>query len=106
MSSKSNTNFENLLVLDLAHNKLEFIPQNLQKLISLKTLLLNDNFIKEIDYLIMDKLVKLQSFVIRNNLLTFFQVSKPWFKSLNMLDLSYNHIKVIPHEIGELVQLE
>ena len=75
-------------MLDLSHNRIDRLPDNLRTLINLRTLHLNDNFLKELDYEILGLLVHLESFIVRNNLLTAIKPIRNWSKHLRILDVS------------------
>ncbi|CAD8126172.1 unnamed protein product [Paramecium sonneborni] len=87
------------------YNRLELLNCQLEyKLSKLISLNINDNYIKQLDYNILDGLKNLEILLIRNNLLQKFQFGR--FKNVQQLDVSQNHIKKISGEIGELLQLD
>ncbi|CAD8211725.1 unnamed protein product [Paramecium octaurelia] len=95
---------ESLKHLSLQQTRITQLPDGLQKLRKLISLNLNDNYIKQIDYNILNGLKNLEILFIRNNLLQEFQFGR--FQHLQQLDLSQNHIKRICAEIGDLLQLD
>lgn len=97
LNNKSAIHVEGLLIVDLANNRLEKLPETLGQLIQLKTLLLNDNFLKDLDNTIISKLVKLETLIVRNNILVTLNIVKSWSRTLKSLDVSQNHLKVIPY---------
>ena len=69
LSGKPIQNPEALQVVDLSHNRLDKLPSCLKQLVNLRTLHLNDNFFKELDYSILEEFKGLESLIARNNLL-------------------------------------
>ncbi|CAK68480.1 unnamed protein product (macronuclear) [Paramecium tetraurelia] len=95
---------ESLKHLSLQQTRITAFPDGLGKLKKLISLNLNDNYIKQLDYNILDGFKNLEILFIRNNLLQEFQFGK--FKHLQQLDISQNHIKKISADIGDLLQLD
>ncbi|KAL4479491.1 hypothetical protein ABPG72_011813 [Tetrahymena utriculariae] len=91
--------------LELSQNKLQDIPYEIFELSELRTLKLDNNYIKSIPDLVFDKFIELKEFSISNNLVKYIPISIQKSQSLTTVDFGLNHIEVIPEEIFNLPQL-
>ncbi|KAL4442297.1 hypothetical protein ABPG74_005638 [Tetrahymena malaccensis] len=91
--------------LELSQNKLQDIPYEIFELSELRTLKLDNNYIKSIPDLVFDKFIELKEFSISNNLVKYIPISIQNSQNLTNVDFGQNHIEVIPDEIFNLPQL-
>ncbi|EAS03912.2 ankyrin repeat protein (macronuclear) [Tetrahymena thermophila SB210] len=91
--------------LELSQNKLQDIPYEIFELSELRSLKLDNNYIKSIPDLVFDKFTELREFSISNNLVKYIPVSIQKSQYLTTVDFGLNHIEVIPEEIFNLPQL-
>lgn len=91
----------------LQHNRLDFIPENINKFRNLKHVDLSNNFLTEINEAVFE-LKMLNILIARNNLLGDFSLPKKLGSLLNLeeLNLSGNLFKTIPPEVIDIKSLK
>jgi Leucine-rich repeat (LRR) protein len=100
-----NPNFENLTHLNLEHNKLSQLPLSMNNLLKLQCLNLSHNCLKVLSDEI-GNLSMLQTFKLENNSLVELPGSVCKLINLQQLSVANNSLKILPNDIGELVKLE
>lgn len=91
--------------LDLSHNQLYTLPENIGLLLQLETLLLRFNKIKILPDS-MFHLVKLKKLDLSHNRLRTIDNNFTSLESLEKLDLSYNKLKMLPLSLGGVKKLK
>ncbi|KAF8765201.1 leucine-rich repeat-containing protein 58-like [Argiope bruennichi] len=103
----NNSQKKDIHFLFLQHNRLDFIPANINKFWNLKHIDLSNNFLSEINEAIFE-LKQLNILIVRNNLLGDFSLPKKLgiLEHLQELNLSGNLFRTIPPEIVDLSNLK
>lgn len=93
--------------LYLQHNRLDFIPENTKKFNNVSHLDLSNNFLTEINEVVLE-IKQLRIFVARNNLLGDYSLPKKFSSLLNLeeINLSGNLFKTLPHEVIDIQNLK
>ncbi|KFM62887.1 Leucine-rich repeat-containing protein 58, partial [Stegodyphus mimosarum] len=93
--------------LYLQHNRLDFIPENINKFKNLKHIDLSNNFLTEINEAVFE-LTQLNILIARNNFLGDFSLPKKFgqLHNLEELNLSGNLFKTVPPEIIDIHSLK
>lgn len=94
----------NISLLDISHNKIKVIPNEIDVLTSLKILDLGSNNIGEIPETV-SKLTALKALDLTKNKIVHLPDGFGGLSSLNSLDLSENGIKTLPSVFGKLSEL-
>ena len=92
-------------VLDLADNGLDNIPENIDQLLNLQTLILNDNDISKLPEFILS-LKNIQILRINNNNLTELPANINELSNLKELSVSNNNLHYIPTSLALMQNLE
>ena len=101
----SSLGYLNLTGLDLSHNKLIQLPDEICQLTNLIDLNLEGNALTTLPYCI-DKMKRLTELSASSNKLTKLPINLFKLKRLKSLDLGYNEITNLPDNIGELQKLK
>jgi Leucine-rich repeat (LRR) protein len=100
-----NLNFENLTHLNLEGNKLSQLPLNMKNLMKLQHLNLSHNCLKVLSDEI-GNLSMLQTLKLENNSLVELPDSVCKLMNLQQLSIANNSLRILPNDIGDLVKLE
>lgn len=95
----------NLKKLDVLNGNLEFLPESIGNLTQLETLEISHNHLTTIPQNIIDRLKNLKFLYIHNNNLTSLPDNIGQLTQLIGIDLSDNNLKSLPDSIGQLTQL-